>query len=30
MEDNSANKIATMANGLPRYDGKDKHAYHDW
>ena len=23
-------KIATMVKGLPRYDGKDKHAYLDW
>ena len=30
MDDNSPNKIATMAKGLPRYDGKDKHAYRDW
>ena len=27
---NSANKIATMAKTLPRYDGKNKHAYRDW
>ena len=24
------NKVATMAKALPRYDGKDKHAYRDW
>ena len=30
MEDTRTNTVATMAKGLPRFNGKDKHAYRDW
>lgn len=30
VEDTSTNKVTTVAKGLQRFDGNDRHAYRKW